>query len=96
MMRNYFCIGPSPCEENCAQVGEPGYREKALAECTRFIQLLRETFGPEPEGAQLSVKWFEHDFGGYCEVVCYFNPESQASVEYAQRCEDHAPATWEG
>ena len=95
-MQNYFCIGPSPCEENCAQVGEPGYREKALAECARFIQLLREKFGPEPEGAQLSVKWFEHDFGAYCEVVCYFTTESEESVEYAQRCEDHAPATWEG
>ena len=95
-MQNYFCIGPSPCEENCAQVGESGYREKALAECTRFIQLLRDTFGPEPDSARLSVKWFEHDFGAYCEVVCYFNTDSQASVEYAQRCEDHAPATWEG
>jgi hypothetical protein len=95
-MRNYFCIGPSPYEENCAQVGEPGYREKALAECTRFIQLLRDMFGPEPEGAQLSVTWFEHDFGAYCEVACYFNPESHASIEYAQHCEDHAPATWEG
>jgi len=95
-MQNYFCIGPSPYEEDCAQVGAPGYREKALAECARFIQLLRDTFGPEPEGAQLSVKWFEHDFGPYCEVVCYFTTESHASVEYAQRCEDHAPATWEG
>ena len=95
-MQNYFCLGPSPHEEDCAQVGQPHYREKALAECTRFIQLLRKTIGPEPEGARLSTKWFEHDFGEYCEVVCYFNTDSQASVEYAQRCEDDAPATWEG
>ena len=95
-MRNYISIGPSPYEENCAQVGEPGYREKALEECTRFIRLLRETCGPEPEGARLSVRWFPHDFGDYCEVVCSFNPESPASVEYAQRCEERAPATWEG
>ena len=95
-MHNSLGIGPSPYEENCAQVGETGYREKALEECARFIRLLRETCGPEPEGASLSVKWFEHDFGGYCEVVCYFTTESHAAVEYAQRCEDHAPATWEG
>jgi len=95
-MQNYFCIGPSPCEENCAQVGEPGYREHALAECTRFIQLLRDTFGPEPEGARLSIKWSEHDFGSYCEVVCHFNPDITGSIEYAQRCEDDAPTTWEG
>jgi len=95
-MPNYVCIGPSPYEEECAQVGETGYRAKALEECDRFIRLLRETFGPEPEGARLSIKWFAHDFGSYCEVVCHFNPEIPGSVEYAQRCEDHAPATWEG
>jgi hypothetical protein len=95
-MHNYVCFGPSPSEEDCAQVGEPGYREKALEECARYIQLLRETIGPEPEGARLRIKWFEHDFGAYCEVVCYFNTDNEASVAYAQRCEDHAPATWEG
>jgi hypothetical protein len=46
--------------------------------------------------SQLSIKWFAHDFGGYCEVVCYFNTDIEASVEYAQRYEDDAPATWEG
>jgi hypothetical protein len=72
-MRDYFCIGPTPSNEDCAQVGQPNYREKALEECARFIRLLREKIGPEPEGAWLSVKWFEHDFGPYCEVVCYCN-----------------------
>jgi hypothetical protein len=95
-MRNYFCLGPSPAEEDCAQVGQPNYRETALAECRRFIQLLRATFGPEPDGAHLRVKWFEHDFGAYCEVVCSFDPERAATVAYAQRCEDDAPVTWEG
>ena len=95
-MRNYISIGPSPYEEHCAQVGEPGYREKALEECARFIRLLRETCGSEPEGASLSVQWFPHDFGEYAEVVCYFNPNIHESVEYASRCEEGAPATWEG
>jgi hypothetical protein len=53
-----------------------------------------QKFGPEPEGAWLSVKWFEHDFGPYCEVVCYYNTDIQASVQYAFRCEDDLPATW--
>jgi hypothetical protein len=93
-MRDYFCIGPTPSNEDCAQVGQPNYREKALEECARFIRLLREKIGPEPEGAWLSVKWFEHDFGPYCEVVCYCNSDIPESVEYAQRCEDDAPRTW--
>jgi hypothetical protein len=29
-MRDYFCIGPTPSNEDCAQVGQPNYREKAL------------------------------------------------------------------
>ena len=95
-MRDYLCIGPSPYDEQCTCVGEPNYRERALEECARFIRLLREKFGPEPEGTWLSVKWFPHDFGQYCEVVCHFNTDIPGSVEYAQRCEDSAPATWEG
>jgi len=94
-MENYFSIGPSPYEEDCAQVGTPGYREKAIPECTRYIELLRRTIGPEPEGARLGIKWFDHDFGPYCEVVCYFTAEITESAEYAQRCEDDSPATWD-
>ena len=75
-------------------MGDPDYREKALAECRRFIQLLRLKFGPEPRGAWLTTKWFPHDFGEYVEVVCYFTPELEASVEYARRCEAETPATW--
>jgi len=95
-MHNYFSIGPSPSEEECAQVGEPSYRNKALEECTRYIALLRRTIGPEPEGARLGITWFAHDVGPYGEVVCYFHTENRAAVAYAQRCEDDAPATWEG
>jgi len=93
-MKTYLFLASAPTEEACAQVGIPGYRERALAECARLIRLLRKNIGPEPEGAWLSIKWFEHDFGPYCEVVCYYNTAIQASVEYAFRCEDNLPATW--
>jgi hypothetical protein len=49
-MKDYINIGPVPCEEDCAQVGREGYREQAVKECTRFIKLLRKTFGDEPPG----------------------------------------------
>ena len=95
-MRNYFCIGPAPREEECAQVGTPDYYEQAIPECRRFIALLRRVFGPEPAGAALQVKAFDHDFGTYHEVVCWFDTDIPESVAYAARCEDDAPATWEG
>jgi hypothetical protein len=68
-MKDYITLGSTPSDEPCASVGEPDYPEKALPECRRFLQLLRKTFGPEPEGARFSIQWFPHDFGSYCEVV---------------------------
>jgi hypothetical protein len=95
MSREYFCIGSSPYEEDCAQVGTPDYHRKAIAECHRFIQRIRDTLGPEPEGAELRIKAFEHDLGTYHEVVCWYDTSFPASFAYAQRCEDEMPATWE-
>jgi hypothetical protein len=94
-MKTYVELGPAPIEEDCAQVGTPGDRDRALVECARFIRLLRQKFGPEPEGARLSVQWFDHDFGSYCEVICYYDTEIPPSVEYASTCEADLPATWE-
>jgi hypothetical protein len=93
-MQDYIVIGPSPHEEECAMVGEPDYRRRARAECQRFIQLIRETLGPEPEGAALGIKGFEHDFGTYFEVVCHFDTDFPDAVAYARRCDDDTPATW--
>jgi hypothetical protein len=94
-MRDYLTLGPAPCDEDCAQVGQPDYHERARHECKRFIDLIRRTLGPEPDGARLAIKSFPHDFGNYTEVVCYFDSEIEAAVVYAYRCESDAPATWE-
>ena len=95
-MKDYINIGPVPCDEDCAQVGREGYREQAVEECSRFIKLLRKTFGDEPEGARLAIKWFAHDFGSYCEVVCWYETEDEKARDYAFRCENETPLTWEG
>jgi hypothetical protein len=95
-MSDYLTLGPAPCDVDCAQVGQTDYEERARAECRRFILLIRQRLGLEPEGAWLSTKSFQHDFGTYYEVDCYFNIEIKASVDYAFRCEAETPATWEG
>ena len=57
-MRDYFSIGPTTrVRKTVPHVGQPDYRRKALAECQRFIELIR-TLGPEPEGAELAIKSF--------------------------------------
>lgn len=95
-MQDYLSIGSTPCDEPCEQLGPNYDASKARAECRRYIDLIRATMGPEPEGARLAVKSFEHDFGTYMEVVCYFNEENEKAVDYAYDCESSAPATWEG
>jgi hypothetical protein len=94
-MQNFLSLAPAPVEEDCAQMGTAEYPMQARVECRRFIALLRKKFGPEPEGARLAIKSFPHDFGDYLEVVCYFDETLPESVEYAYRCEDDLPATWE-
>ena len=94
-MQPYLSLAPTPVEEDCAQVGTTDYTARARNECRRFMALLRTKFGPEPEGARLAIKSFSHDFGDYLEVVCYFDETLPESVEYAYRCEENLPATWD-
>ena len=92
-MRDWVDIGATPCEEDCQSVP---YQDSALArrECLAFIEAIRKAHGHEPTGARLAIKSNPHDFGTYYEVVCYFNDEHEAAVEYAFKCENDAPRTW--
>lgn len=94
MKREYLELGQTPANEPASQVGEPNYRVNAQRECRAFIQAIRNYLGPEPDGAELAVKSFPHDFGHYLEVVCYYDPQDDAAVNYAFRCEAKAPLTW--
>lgn len=94
MPRDYINIGSTPCNEDCAQVGTENYSSRAREECRRFIEAIRETLGDEPEGAQLAVKAFSHDFGTYYEVVCWYDEDNAEAEEYAFKCESDAPTDW--
>ena len=93
-MRDFINIGSTPSEEDCAQVGSDGYYEKATEECHRYLKCLRQHFGLEPVGAKLGIKGFDHDFGTYYEVVCYFDTEDREAIDYAFRVESGAPGRW--
>ena len=93
-MRDYIEIGATPCDEDCAQVGSDNFRERATAESNAYLRQLIRMFGEPPEGASMRVKWFNHDFGSYPEVVCYY--ESGDSAEYAFKLEGNAPREWDG
>ena len=93
-MRDFLNIGSTPCNEDCAQVGSEGYQGRAIDECTRFIYAIKSVLGNPPEGAELEIKSFSHDFGRYYEVVCWYNDEKPESVDYAYKCESDAPSEW--
>jgi hypothetical protein len=78
-MKDFVCLGPSPCDEDSVSVGEDDYHARARMECQRDIQLIRQVMGPEPEGARLSIKSFPHDFGVYVEVILLTVPPSHRS-----------------
>lgn len=86
-MRDYIDIGPTPTEEECTGVGQPGYEERARLECRVFLDQIRRQLGPEPPGARLAIKRNPHDFGDYLDVVCYFDGTDQAAMDYAFSCE---------
>lgn len=94
-MKDWLSIGSSPIEEDCAQVGSENYAERAKEECRRFIELIRKKVGEEPYGASLAVKGFNHDFGRYYEVVCYFEDTNEEAINYAFKCETETPLRWE-
>lgn len=93
-MRSHVEIGSSPAEEECAQVGSPGYVERAMDECRRFRALIRARCGVEPRGAYLAIVGHAHDFGTYYEVVCQYDDDCPDAVNYAFRVENEAPTRW--
>ncbi len=94
-MSEYIELGSAPADEDCVQVKSGGdYVEAMKKECGRFLELIREKMGQEPEGAKLAVKRFSHDFGPYFEVVCYYDENKEQSVEYAFECEANLPTRW--
>ncbi len=96
MTRDYVSIASAPYDEDCVQVEPTGaYIGPMKAECRRFLELIRKKLGPEPEGASLGIKSNPHDFGTYCEVVCYYDTENEEAAAYAFRCESEAPKTWD-
>lgn len=93
--RDFVCVGSAPPDEPYVKAGEPDYSTRMRAECDRFIEWLRGFAGPEPPGAKLEIKWFRHELGPYCEVVCHFDPVDEESCQYALLLEGYKPKTWE-
>lgn len=89
MMEEYLELGSSPADEECAQVGDPDYADRAQRECAAWARQLTREF---PRG-RFSVKWFRHDFGSYAEVVARWSTPEEEEAAFA--AESGARTTWD-
>jgi hypothetical protein len=93
-MQDYINIGCVPADEPCAQLGSPGYYERAKLECSLLKEVMIREAGMPPLGARLAIKGHPHDFGTYYELVCIYNDELPRAREYAFYCESNLPMEW--
>ena len=96
MVMEYIEIGPTPYDENCAQVGDDDYRKDAKKEMDVYINQLNRTFiDAKSKGIAFKQRWFDHDFGAYGEVCIYWNTENEIADEYAYVIERNLPSDWD-
>ena len=89
-MRDYLTLGPTPCDEDCQQIGSDTYDyAKDTADLYRYKRMLEHRWPT----ARFGVKSFPHDFGTYREVVVYFDDEDEDAVAYD--VEANLPQTWD-
>jgi hypothetical protein len=93
-MRESLELGPTPCDEDCAQVGMEDYFAKARPECRRYIDLLVKKFGKPLGEAYFYIKSNPHEFGSYLEVAIKFNTNSREETAFAYHVESNLPAKW--
>lgn len=95
-MKDFLYLGPVPCDESCAQVGDNDFRRKATIEMKAYISLLKRKFPlTEESGVTLRIKWENHDFGAYGEVVAEYDYHNEEALAYALRIENNLPYEWD-
>ena len=95
MAQGVISLGAAPVPRIPCPRRQPGYAERSLSECQRFVAILSHVIGPEPEGACLTIRRSEPGVGSYLEVVIEYDNENTVARGYAIRCDREAPTRWE-
>ena len=90
-MKDYIELGPTPCNEDCSQVGSDGFTKANIRECRIFKKQLERAFPT----ATFQVKSFHHEFGTYREVVVVFDDQDETSEALALEVEGNIPVDWD-
>ena len=97
-MRDYIEIGPTPSDENCAQVGDIYYGIRSKIETTAYLNQLNRMFPEVLNSSTLrfSIKTFQHDFGSYKEVVINYDSDDEEEYEIAiSKIDKNIPSNWD-
>jgi len=98
-MKDYITLGCCPIDETPVMVSKDyDYWGDMQKELERYKELLSKKF-PIPSHLEFDVcyriKWFNHDFGPYGEVVVVFEDSLEEAVEFALNIEGNLPLKWE-
>lgn len=88
-------LGPTPTDEECAQVGTDDYQDRARKECRAYRNQLLRMFGQPKEGCKFWIKANPHEFGTYYEVVIQFDERSEEAIDFALNVEGNLPYRWD-
>jgi hypothetical protein len=94
-MTDYLELGPSPCDEDCEQLGANYDPARARLECRVLRDQMIRQFGPPPEGAFYKTRSNPHDFGTYYELAIYYDEHNEVAVAYAFNVESQYPQVWD-
>lgn len=101
-MKERIELGSAPWDEDCAQVGQADYYQRAQKECIAYKRQLQRILEAEGYSGLLVygelrfvIKSNAHDFGNYYEVVVVFDADDEQQVEAAYFIEGNLPAKWD-
>ena len=96
MATDFFYLGPSPADEDCAQVGEDNFRQRATKEMNAYINQLYRLFpDAEEKCVTFKIKWFSHDFGSYGEVIAEYDDSDYESFKFCISVDNAIPYNWD-
>lgn len=96
MGMDWMYLGPTPADEDCAQVGTNNFRQRAKKEMTAYCNQLYRQFPDATEiGVRFKIHWEMHDFGEYGEVVALYSDDNDKAYEYAINVEHNLPESWD-
>lgn len=91
-MRTYFELGPTPVEEDAAQMGEADdFAPQNKLETKAYMHQLMRMF-PEVE---FKVKTFPYEYDAYREVVIMYDDDDEAGVDLMLKVEMNLPLLWD-